>query len=259
MSSALTDVAPDGRMSPLLLANRNAAALWTALAQARGNELVQRPGFVGVRGSERGGTRILLLGPDPDEGDLAALTELVRSRRDGKVVVEDQFGAVDMGDLGLTPRRLPVMIRDTAPPGSAGGTSPSSSAMEVVRADSPDLLETVERVVAHGFPLSGFLPWHPGEVFPRTMLERRDVEFFLITRDGVPAGACMVILDGAVGGVYWVTTLPEHRSRGVGRALMHAVLERLSGLPVTLTAATAGKPLYDSLGFDVITQATWWS
>ncbi|MFF0313016.1 GNAT family N-acetyltransferase [Streptosporangium sp. NPDC004379] len=259
MSSVLTDVASEGRMSPLLLANRNAAALWTALAQVRGNEVVQRPGFVGVKGSERGGTRILLLGPDPDEDDLAALTELVRDRRDGKVVVEDQFGTVDLGDLGLTSRRLPVMIRDTAPPGSAGGASSSPPAVEIVRADSESLLETVERVVVHGFPLEGFLPWRPGEVFPRTVLERQDVEFFLVTRDGVPAGACMVILDGTVGGVYWVTTLPEHRSRGIGRMLMHAVLERLSGLPVTLTAATAGKPLYDSLGFDVITQATWWS
>lgn len=36
---------------------------------------------------------------------------------------------------------------------------------------------------------------------------------------------------------------------------MHAVLGHLRG-PVTLTPATAGKPL-DSLGFDTVADATW--
>ncbi|MDT7801366.1 MAG: hypothetical protein QOI78_4799 [Actinomycetota bacterium] len=53
---------------------------------------------------------------------------------------------------------------------------------------------------------------------------------------------------GGVGGAYWVATLPEHRSKGVGRALMHAVLRhalRLAGFRhrrrgelVALTAVT---------------------
>ncbi len=82
---------------------------------------------------------------------------------------------------------------------------------------------------------------------------------YLVTRDGEIAGACLIVLDGTAGGIYWVTTLPEHRSRGVARQLMHAVLARLADRPVTLTAARAGKPLYDSLGFRTITQSTWWT
>lgn len=39
---------------------------------------------------------------------------------------------------------------------------------------------------------------------------------------------------------------------------MHAVLGHLRG-PVTLTSATAGKPLYDSLGFDTVADAAWWA
>jgi GNAT superfamily N-acetyltransferase len=239
------------RMTSLHLATRNAAAFWTALAETRGHGLLRRPGFVGVDGSERSGLRILLLSPEPDADDLAELTELARRRPVGQVVIEDPFSSVDVSDLGLTPRQLPVMIRHPA-------LAPAPSTVQVDRVELGDQLETVERIVVHGFPLPGFQPYHPGEVFPEGLLERQGIDLFLATRDGAHAGACMTVTDGAVSGVYWVTTLPEHRSRGIGRALMHAVLEHLKG-PVTLTSATAGKPLYDSLGFDTVTRATWWA
>jgi ribosomal protein S18 acetylase RimI-like enzyme len=79
-----------------------------------------------------------------------------------------------------------------------------------------------------------------------------------VWREGEVAGACLTVeADDAVG-VYWVTTLPEHRSRGVGRALMNGVLNEFSR-PATLSATRAGIPLYESLGFTVVTSATWWS
>lgn len=137
------------------------------------------------------------------------------------------------------------------------GPAPAASTVQVDRVELGDQLEIVERIVVHGFPLPSFQPYHPGEVFPKGLLERQGVDLFLATRDGAHAGACMTVTDDAVSGVYWLTTLPEHRSRGIGRALMHAVLGHLKG-PVTLTSATAGKPLYDSLGFDTVTRATWW-
>ncbi|MER5421612.1 GNAT family N-acetyltransferase [Streptosporangium roseum] len=239
------------RTTSLHLATRNAAAFWTALAQTRGHGLLTRPGLVGVDGGARGGLRVLLLAPEPDADALAELTEPARRRSTGGVVVEDPFSSVDLGDLGLSPRRLPVMIRRPGP-------VPAPPAVEVERLEPGGRLETAERIVVDGFPLPGFQPYHPGEVLPQSLLERQGVDLFLATRDGVPAGACMTVTDDAVGGVYWVTTLPEHRSRGGGRALMHAVLGHLKG-PVTLTSATAGKPLYDSLGFDTVAHATWWT
>jgi ribosomal protein S18 acetylase RimI-like enzyme len=80
-----------------------------------------------------------------------------------------------------------------------------------------------------------------------------------VWRDGVVAGVCLTVESDDAAGVYWVTTLPEHRSRGVGRALMHAVLNEFPVLPMTLSATEVGRPLYDSLGFSVVTQAAWWS
>jgi GNAT superfamily N-acetyltransferase len=232
------------------LATRNFATFWTSLAQTRGHEVIRRPGFLAVDGQGRANLRILLLSPDPTAEEINELTALAR-RSSRTVVVEDPYSSLDLGELGLTSRQMPVMIRqtgmDTAPP-----------TLEVTRVDRADQLETAERIVVDGFPLRAFQPYRPGEVFPKEVLGYDGVELFVIERDGVPAGTCYTIDDGAVAGLYWVTTMPEHQSRGVGRALMNAVLGSLKGQPIVLTAAKAGKPLYDSLGFETVGNATWW-
>jgi GNAT superfamily N-acetyltransferase len=232
-------------------ATQNAAALWTALAEVRGHELARRPGFIAMTGDERSGARIVLLSPEADPAEVTEAAGAARRRSGGAVLVEDPFGTVDAAGLGLTPRQLPVMTR-------AGGAVAASSTVTVTRARRADQLAVVERIVVAGFPVESFQPYHPGEAFPAGLLDYPGVTLFLASRGGTPAGACLTIVDGTVGGVYWVTTLPEHRSRGVGRALMHEVLCHLNGMPVTLTAARPGKPLYDSLGFQTLADATWW-
>ncbi|MEU4480110.1 GNAT family N-acetyltransferase [Micromonospora sp. NPDC023966] len=228
---------------------RNAAALWTALAEARGHALLRRPGFLAVTGGRRTGLRILLRTPDPAPDDRAALADLVR-RRVGPVTVEDQYASVDLTDLGLTPRSLPVLVRRPAP-------VPDPS-LPVTPVERPDQLDVAEDVVVRGFPLEPLQPRRPGEAFPAALLDRPEVGFFLIHSGGAAAGACLTVRDEGVG-LYWMTSLPEHRSRGVGRNLLHGVLGRLGEVPMTLTAARAGRPLYDSLGFVPVTDATWWS
>lgn len=238
-------------MSPLLQAVSNAGALWATLGEVRGHEVIRRPGFQAVAGDEHSGVRVLLLSPQPSEAEVAELTSLARDRVAGPAIVEDPFGSVDMSRLGLTMRQLPIMIRYPGEPFDP-------PAMEVTRVTRADQLEVAEEIVVRAFPMEHFQPYRPGEMFPRAVLERPEADLFLIARDGEMAGACLTIVDAEVGGIYWVTTLPEHRSKGVGRALMHAVLNVFQDRPVTLTAATAGKPLYDSLGFTTITAATWW-
>ncbi|GAA2676576.1 hypothetical protein GCM10010412_058850 [Nonomuraea recticatena] len=240
-------------LADLRLAVPNATTLWTALAETRGHEVVRRQGFQAVAGDEHSGLRIVLRSSSPGKDDVDELTELAKGWSRGPVLVEDAFGSVDMSAIGLTPRKLPVMIRrpgDALPP----------PALEVVRVEGEEQLRAAERIVVDGFPLPGFQPYRPGQAFPAALLGRQEVELYLVVKDGELGGACVTVVDGGVGGLYWVTTLPEFRSRGIGRALMHAVLGgRLKELPVTLTAARAGKPLYDSLGFTEITQSTWWA
>lgn len=230
--------------TPLHLAVRNAEALTTALARTRGHELVTRPGFLAMAGPTL--TRVLVRRPDPAADDLGELRLLVK-RAEARVVVEDSFGTVDGAALGLTARHMPVMVREPGPL--------PAPAVEVARVRTAADLAVAERVVVDGFPVTGF---PPGRALPAGLLDTDGFHLHLARRAGEPAGACLTVVAGGVGGMYWVTTLPAHRSRGVGRALMHAVLTEFP-VPMTLTATTAGRPLYDSLGFSAVALATWWS
>ncbi len=235
-----------------LLQARNSAAFWAATGAARGHEVIRRRSFLAVAGDERSGLRILMQASDPGPDDIDELTQLVR-RAAGPVDAEDPFSSTDLSSLGLSSWQMPIMLRQ---PGPAPAPVPG---MKVFRVDGDDHLQAAERVVIEGFSLSRFEPHCPGELFPSALPKRPGVDLFLAVDHGTPVGACVAVVEDGCGSIYWVATLPEHRSRGVGRALMQASLAHLGDMPVTLTSSRLGRPLYESLGFTPGTDATWWS
>jgi len=239
----------------LRLSVRNAAAFWAAVARTRGHELVQRPGLLAVVGDERAGIRVLILDRSPDQGVRATIDELLTDHSELPVVVEDQFATLTLEHHGLVEKRLPVMVRDE----SAGPTAVHPSAIIVNAVDSTEQLRVAESIVVHGFDLPRMQPYQPGEAFPDDLVWYPGVRLFVAHHDGQPAGACLTVNEGTCAGIYWVTTLPGHRSVGVGRAIMRAALAHLAPLPASLTATPAGEPLYTSTGFRRVADAAWWS
>jgi GNAT superfamily N-acetyltransferase len=235
-----------------LLANTNTAALWNELAAARGQVVVRNRTYLCVPGSARDGLQIIMLHGDPDPAEAAEVTELVRSwPADSPITVEDPYHALDLTGTGLTPAPKPVMLRE---PGPLTGT-PQLPAQRV--SGQAETART-ERVMVEGFPLRSYLPYLQGEAFPAHLAQRPGLAFHLALRDGLPAGGCLTVNADGVGGLYWVATLPEHRSHGVGRAVLTSALTHLADVPATLIATPAGKPLYESMGFHVIAESTWW-
>ncbi|KJY35099.1 GNAT family N-acetyltransferase [Streptomyces sp. NRRL S-495] len=249
MESTSTDRPTSLAGAPTLQA-RNSAAFWTATGVSRGHEVIRRRGFVAVDGDERAGLRILIQEPDLDPAEAAELSELTR-RAAGPVTVEDPFSSTDLSHLGMRTWQMPIMLRLPGPV--------SAPALDVTRVQRPEDLQVAEQVVIEGFDLDGFQPYRPGELFPTSLIEQPGVDVFVASVDGAVAGAGVSVLADGVASHYWIATSSAFRSRGVGRAVMLGALAHLADLPATLTASKLGRPLYESLGYEVAAPSTWWS
>ncbi|WP_405004173.1 GNAT family N-acetyltransferase [Kitasatospora purpeofusca] len=249
MESTSTDRSVSLAETPTLQA-RNSAAFWTATGRSRGHEVIRRRGFVAVDGDERAGLRILIQEPDLDPDEAAEVSELTR-RAAGAATIEDPFSATDLGHLGMRTWQMPIMLRLPGPI--------AAPALDVTRVERAEDLRAAEQVVIEGFDLDGFQPYHPGELFPASLIEQPGVDVFLASIDGTVAGAGVSVVADGVASHYWIATSSAFRSRGVGRAVMLAALADATDLPATLTASKLGRPLYESLGYEVASPSTWWA
>jgi GNAT superfamily N-acetyltransferase len=229
---------------------RHSAAFWAATGRARGHEVIRHRGFVAVAGDERAGLRVLIQEAELSADEVAEIAALA-GRATGPVDAEDPFSSTDLSHLGMRSWQMPVMLRQPGPV--------AAPEMEVVRVRNEEDLRAAECAVIAGFELARFEPYRGGEMFPMALIEQPGVDVFIARLDGEVAGAGVTVVDGGLGGHYWVGTPPAFRSRGVGRAVMLGSLAHLVDLPVTLTASRLGRPLYESLGFTAATDSTWWS
>jgi GNAT superfamily N-acetyltransferase len=78
------------------------------------------------------------------------------------------------------------------------------------------------------------------------------IKRYLGLLDGRPAATAVLFEGSAAAGIYWIGTLPEARSHGIGLAMTcHALHEaKQSGYKTaTLNASPAGHPIYKKIGF----------
>jgi GNAT superfamily N-acetyltransferase len=119
-------------------------------------------------------------------------------------------------------------------------------------------LAVAERIIVDGFPQPHAQPWVEGRTLPPRVLELPGWQVWLARREGVPAAAGYTFDDGAAVGVYWLATLSGHRSAGLGRAVLTAMLAAHPDRTATLVATDSGVPLYTSMGFTPVATATWY-
>ena len=73
---------------------------------------------------------------------------------------------------------------------------------------------------------------------------------FVAEQDGAVIGTALCWRQGERhGSLGLIIVSPEHQGMGIGRKLMHLVLEALGERRALLHATAAGQPLYESLGF----------
>lgn len=223
----------------------NAAGMWSSLGQT----IATPSGVFGV--AAHGGSRYLIQRL-PAAQAIGALLGAIPAA--GRVVVEDPYGLPELPiPAAMTTLRMPVMNRPASPVAPANGAGAS-----VVQVADTHTLADAERVMVDGFPQRHLQPWVPGRALPPRVLKLPGWRVWLARRRGEPAAAGYTYDDGAAVGVYWLATLPEHRSAGVGKAVMTAMLAAHPGRTATLVSTEAGVPLYTGLGFSAVSTATWY-
>ncbi len=76
---------------------------------------------------------------------------------------------------------------------------------------------------------------------------------FVAEEDGAVVGTALCWHQGPRhGSLGLIIVSPDHQGKGIGRRLMHLVLEQLGDRCTLLNATVAGQPLYESLGFHAI-------
>ena len=219
----------------------NAAAMWTDLvpgAQVSDGWL---------RAGRPQGVRLIPLKP----ADVPAALRAESPTR--AVVLEDVFSGTGPAAPDSGALRMPVMVRRPAPLRSA--LAPDVRVTEVRDAEE---LAAAERTIVDGFPLRAYQPYVRTHALPPRLLGLPGWRVWLAYRHARPAAAAYTYDDGTAVGVYWLATLPEHRSAGLGRALMTTAVAAYPSRVFTLVATEAGRPLYESLGFRAVATATWY-
>lgn len=79
-----------------------------------------------------------------------------------------------------------------------------------------------------------------------------EAENYLVYQQGQPVGTGTLVVNGSVGGIFNVATLPQYQKKGCGRAMMQFLMHRAELLrlkQVVLLSSPVAEKLYEDLGF----------
>jgi GNAT superfamily N-acetyltransferase len=152
----------------------------------------------------------------------------------------------ELEEQGWSRRADPTPGMTLAMP-DAPGAVPSGLAIHEVR--THEQLVGFREAAFRGF---GF-PTAAARIFlGDRLLALPHVRLYAGTEGGAVVATSMLVVTGAVAGIYWVATLEEQRGRGFGEALSRAAVDggRAFGCALaSLQASKLGRPVYERMGF----------
>lgn len=159
-------------------------------------------------------------------------------------LVDRDFFIEPAHGMAMELARLPV----------AASREPETPAITIERVDSRSTLEIWTRVLCDAFGA----PQAFGDAFADLAVSvgvDRSSPFrhYLARFQGEPAATCSLFLGAGVAGIYDVSTVPERRRRGIGRAITRAALRdaHAAGFrSAILHSSSLGVNMYRSIGFE---------
>lgn len=234
-------------------------ALAAQMIAAPGIELhMTRNCVLGLTGEPLADHNRLTLGADPDaEGFLIRSVARAKARGVPLTAVVSPHVAKSLAPvatrLGLTAvGAAPLMVlRPDVPVRPSRPTN-------IVRALGPELVGIAGDLIAAAFD-------EPRDVIARCIevgiTPTAGVETYIAWGDEGPMCTVSVTPTGNTAGITLMATPPEHQRKGMGRALLSQVIDdyRRRGVErFHLGATEAGRPLYTSLGFELVADLSVW-
>lgn len=241
------------------MAAANAADNLLALCKARDGWSYRHEDYVIADAGNRGCRAVVARPPGQADAAISRMIEFAAEYLPGReLVVEDTFGTLPLEQHGFIPfARVPVMVRGAGVQ-RAPQSAAASAGVRVTAAKSTADVDTVERLMVDGLPLSSLQPWRPGVLFPPDPANIPGWIMWLALADGAPAGCCGTFDDGHSAGLYGMAVDPALRRHGIGRAMLDVILDYYSGRTSCLTATPDGFWLYAAAGYRTVGQGSWW-
>ena len=156
-------------------------------------------------------------------------------------------------ELGLQfAEHVPYMVyRPSKPCGE-------QSHFEVARVDTEEDIKLCNIVAARGF---GIAPDIMDRTFGPSYIHGPGLDVFIGRQRGVAVSTVQTVRSGDAVGIWAMATMPDQQRKGAGAALLKHVIahhyERGAGF-FYLGATPAGKPLYERVGFQTVSEASCW-
>ena len=112
-----------------------------------------------------------------------------------------------------------------------------------------------ERVLVEGYPMPELLPFTPGQVLARPILDG-PTRVWTAYVDEEPAASRRRTCAGDAVLVEYVAALDDARAKGAGAAATWAATLCVPALPAILIASDDGRPLYERMGYVAIERWT---
>lgn len=172
--------------------------------------------------------------------------------RGGPFLVFSSWPTPDLSEHGFTRvGHPPLMFRSPTPP------PPPLPHVEIARVTDDDGLAAFEQTLIEAYPVEEMQPWVRGSLLGSGILET-SWHLYVARIDGrVVATAGAWVTDRLVI-VELVSTRPEARGTGVGRAVTAAAGAAGADRPAMLIASDLGRGVYEGLGYRSLLRETLW-
>lgn len=182
--------------------------------------------------------------PEDRDAHLTAVSDLTASRPPGApTFVMDSFAALDLAPKGFTIRIADEwFVREGSP-----ARRHLTSSHDIRQIESDNELALFEAASVAGF--GGTPPDSPGHTYPAALLSDPRFRFFTLHTDGELAAGVFLFEDPACTGVFTFFTLPGHRNRGIGTALLDEVLGQAPEKLLATNPSSMSREIFASFGF----------